>query len=146
MFYHAYIESVLLYGTAAWFGNLTLTLRSQVKHLVHTAIKVVGTRVYTPLQSTFNKIVLRLAKKITLDPCHVLYAEFELLPSGRCYRMPRFRHKCNKNDFVPLATGLFNSNVKDIRIWLLTNAGILLCGLSVLPKTIFPYKGSKVNL
>lgn len=76
MFYHACIESVFLYGTAAWFGNLTLTLRSQVKRLVHTAIKVVGTGVYTPLPSTFSKIVLRLAKKMTLDPCHVLYAEF----------------------------------------------------------------------
>ncbi len=78
-------------------------------------MKMVGMGVYQPLQSTFSKIVLRQAKKMTLDPCHVLYAEFELLPSGRCYRTPRFRYKCYKNYFVPLATGLLNSNVKYLR-------------------------------
>lgn len=141
MFYHACIVSVLLYGRTAWFGNLTVTFRSQVNCLVHTAMKVVGMGVYPPLESTFGKIFLRQAKKMTLDPCHVLYTEFELLPSGPRYRTQRFRYKRYKNSFVPLAIGLLNSNVKNVRTRLLTNAEILLHGLSVLPKTNFPYEG-----
>ncbi len=31
LFYHACIESILLYGIAAWFGNLKVTLKSSVE-------------------------------------------------------------------------------------------------------------------
>ncbi len=33
------IESVLGYGIVAWFGNISVKLKSQINRLVHTAMK-----------------------------------------------------------------------------------------------------------
>ncbi len=66
LFYHACIESILLYGIAAWFGNLKVTLRSQLNRLVCTAMKVVGLGVYPNFQTIFDKVILKQAMKMTL--------------------------------------------------------------------------------
>ncbi len=50
----------------AWFGNLTVFFRSQLNRLVHTAMKVVGLGVYPNLQSIFDKIIFKQARKMTL--------------------------------------------------------------------------------
>ncbi len=68
---------------AAWFGNLKVTLRSQLNRLVCTAMKVVGLGVYPNFQTIFDKVILKQAMKMTQDPSHVFQREFELLPSGR---------------------------------------------------------------
>ncbi len=51
-------------------------------------MKVMGVREYPSLQTLFEKTIVKQARKIIADPSHVLYSEYELLPSGRCYRVP----------------------------------------------------------
>ncbi len=131
LFYHACIESILLYGIADCFGNLKVTLRSQLNRLVCTAMKVVGLGIYPNFQSIFDKVILKQAMKMTRDPSHVLQREFELLPSGRCFRSPMSRYNCYKNSFVPLATRLLNSNSSDKTVWLLSLMLVFFFGYAV---------------
>ncbi len=131
LFYHACIESILLYGIADCFDNLKFTLRSQLNRLVCTAMKVVGLGIYPNLQSIFDKVILKQAMKMTRDPSHVLQREFELLPSGRCFRSPMSRYNCYKNSFVPLATRLLNSNSSDKTVWLLLLMLVFFFGYAV---------------
>ncbi len=83
LFYQAVIESVLRYGIVAWFGNISVKLKSQINRLVHTAMKAMGVREYPSLQTLFEKTIVKQARKIIAFPSHVLYSEYELLPSGR---------------------------------------------------------------
>lgn len=110
------IESVLRYGTVAWFGNLSVKLKSQINRLVHTAMKVMGVRDYPFLQTLFEKTIVKQSRKIIADPSHVLYSEYELLPSGRRYRVPtKYRKRYlirYKNSFIPLSVNLLNSGQK----------------------------------
>ena len=88
LFYRAVIESIFRYAICVWFGNLTVKSKSQINRLAHTALKVMGVREHPTLQAIFEETVLRQARKIVADPSHVLYSEYELLPSGRRYRVP----------------------------------------------------------
>ena len=115
LFYRAVIESVFRYAISVWFGNLTLTWKSQINRLAHTAMKVMGVRGHSTLQTIFEETVLRNAKKIIADPSHILYSEYELLPSGRRYRVPvknRNRHLNRyKFSFIPISVKLVNSDM-----------------------------------
>lgn len=63
LFYTAVIESILRYGISVWYGNLNASPKAQVNRLVCTAMKVMGEQ----------------ARRIIIDPCHVLYSEYDLL-------------------------------------------------------------------
>lgn len=82
LFYHAVIESILRYRISAWLGNISVKLKSQINRLVHTTMKVMGVREHPSLQVLFEKTIVSQAWKIIADPSHVLYSEYELLPSG----------------------------------------------------------------
>lgn len=47
-----------------------------------------------------TKRTLRLAEKITLDLCHILHEEYQLLPSGRRFRVSDCSRNKYKNSFV----------------------------------------------
>ena len=72
-----------------------------------------GVREHPTLQAIFEETVLRQARKIVADPSHVLNSEYELLPSGRRYRVPVKNKKRYLNrykfSFVPLSITLLNS-------------------------------------
>lgn len=42
------------------------------------------------LQSAYKQATLRQANRIVTDPSHVLHTEYQLLLSGRRFRVPRF--------------------------------------------------------
>lgn len=46
------------------------------------------------------------------DRRHLLHKEFELLPSGRRFKVPRCESKDCKNSFVPAAVTLMNKQEK----------------------------------
>jgi len=50
LFYYAVVGSLLNYGMQAWYGKLSVQLKSQLARLVKTAMKVMGVREYTSLQ------------------------------------------------------------------------------------------------
>ncbi len=51
--------------------------------MIHTAWKIIGAKEQTSLQIIYEQAILRQANTIICDPSHVLYTEYELLPSGR---------------------------------------------------------------
>ena len=113
IFYRAIIESVIRYGIPAWYGNLSIKLKAQINKLTNVAMKLVGIRQYKNAQEMFEEAVLQLAQKIIADPEHVLHAEYQLLPSGRRYRVPmtgnrRYLNRF-KRSFVPLSITLLNA-------------------------------------
>ena len=108
LFYRAALESIIRYGIAAWYGNLTVQSRSQIAGLVRTAMKIMGVRNHPSLQMLYEQSVARQAQKIVSDPTHILHHEFQLLPSGRRFRVPRTRLNRYKNSFLSTSIKLLN--------------------------------------
>ncbi len=82
--------------------------------MIHTAWKIIGVKEQTPLQIIYEQATLRQANKIVCDPSHVLYTEYELLPSGRRFRAPRCRLNRFKNSFIPVSIKLLNSGIMEL--------------------------------
>ena len=111
-FYRASIESILRYGISSWFGNLTVAYKSQIARLVSMAGKIMGmsTPPNTP-KSIFDQAVMRQARNIMSDPLHVLNPEYDLLPSGRRYRIPWCEYNRYKHSFIPLSITMLNQRL-----------------------------------
>ncbi len=108
LFYQAVIGSVLHYGYTVWFGNITVQSKAKLARLVKTAMGIIGKREYQTLESSYEHSVLKEVTKILSDPSHSLYSEYELLPSGRRYRLPMCRYIRFKKSFVPTSIRLLN--------------------------------------
>ena len=111
LFYRANIESVIRYGITTWFGNLSVTLKSQLQSLVKRAGKIIGTQPPCSLQDIFDLTVRKQGLKITRDPSHILYDEYKLLPSGRRYMTLRCKLNRYKFSFVPLSIQVLNKTL-----------------------------------
>ena len=59
-------------------------------------------------QAIFEQTVVRQAKNIISDPSHVLNSEYELMRSGRRYRMPQCKYNRFKHSFIPLSIKMLN--------------------------------------
>ena len=56
----------------------------------------------------FDKRVLKKAHSLLAGEAHPLHHEFELLPSGSQYRLPRMRTNRFSGSFIPYAISLLN--------------------------------------
>ncbi|XDV36635.1 hypothetical protein PO909_006381 [Leuciscus waleckii] len=108
IFYRATIESILRYGITSWFGNLTVKTKGQIFNLVRTAGKIMGTPAPLNPQEFFEQAIFNQAKNTVSDNSHVLFPEFDLLNSGKRYRVPLCKYNRYKRSFVPLAIKLLN--------------------------------------
>lgn len=113
IFYKSVFVSIIRYGITAWFGNLTVQLKSKLVRLIEVALKIIGATGQPILQDIFDQATLKLASKIVVDPTHVLYNDFELLLYGMRkakYRVPMGHRNLNrfKKSFVPLAINMLN--------------------------------------
>ena len=70
-----------------------------------------GVRQHPTLQTVFDETIIRQAQKIISDPTHVLHPEYQLLPSGRRFRVPQCRLNRFKNSFVPLSIKALNGKL-----------------------------------
>ena len=68
---------------------------------INRATKLLGNEALPTLQDVFHKSVQKLALKRSTDPTHVLHSQYELLPSGRRYRVHKCRTNRYKHSFVP---------------------------------------------
>lgn len=96
LFYHAVIESIIHYGYTVWFGNITVQSKAKLACLVKMAMKIIGKRQYQSLEYSYEQSIIKEGTKIVSDPSHNLNTEYELLPSGRRYRLPVCRYNCFK--------------------------------------------------
>ena len=106
--YKSLIESIITFNITAWYGNLTVRNKTKLGRVVQTASKIIG-RPQTSLNDLYNRFLLRKAILIVNDEIHPLNEHFNLLPSGRRYRVPRCRVNIYKNSFTPSAIAILNS-------------------------------------
>lgn len=102
MAYRGLVESILQFNIAAWYGNLNVRQKNKLSSIMKTAGKVVG-KPHLQLGELFNGAVVRKARQISGDTLHPLHSQFELLPSGRKFRVPRVSRNIYKKSFIPYA-------------------------------------------
>ncbi|KAL0148310.1 hypothetical protein M9458_056372 [Cirrhinus mrigala] len=107
-FYTAVIESVLCTSVTVWFGAATKLDTRRLQRMVRTTERIIGAPLPT-LQELYTSRVRKRAQKITLDPSHLCYPLFELLPSGQRYKATNTRTARHKNSFFPRAIYFMNS-------------------------------------
>lgn len=108
IFYRATIESVLRYGITSWFGNILVKSKTQINNLVKTAGKIMGAPAPLSPQELYDQAVGRQTRSLLSDQTHPLYPEYQLLQSGRRYRVPLCKHNRYKHSFVPVSVKQVN--------------------------------------
>ena len=109
LFYRANMESIIRYGITTWLGNLSVKLKTQLQNLIQRAGKIIGMQPPCPLQEIFERTLIKQGQKISQDPTHILHKEYEMLPSGRRYRVPNCKLNRYKFSFVPLSIKALNT-------------------------------------
>lgn len=108
LFYQSVFESLIRYCITAWYGNLTVQFKSKLARLVHLAQKITGGEEKRTIQELYEASISRQAKRIVSDDTHILYKYFNLLPSGRRFRVLLCKSNRYKNSFVPTAIKILN--------------------------------------
>lgn len=70
-FYHAVLESIIRYGMTAWFGSLSVHVKSKLQRLVQGAMKVLGRTETLPHRVVYEQCVHRQAQRVLLDPSEI---------------------------------------------------------------------------
>jgi hypothetical protein len=107
-FYTSFIESLLTFSFICWYGGLCVKSKNVLERVVNVCGKIVGVR-QESLTVLYERRVVRKASCIILDSSHVLAHHFEVLPSGRRYRTPKFRILRTKNSFIPRSIAFLNT-------------------------------------
>ena len=107
LFYRAFIESIVSFSLVSWFGSLSIKNRNSLNQVVKWSSKLIGETHLNPA-SLYTRQVQRITESILNHRLHPLHKEFQLLPSGKRFLVPRFKTKRFKNSFVPAAITLKN--------------------------------------
>ena len=66
----------------------------------------------TPISKQISQHTLvRQAQQICSDATHVLHSEYQLLPSGKCYRIPKSKLSRYKYSFITLSIKELNQHM-----------------------------------
>jgi hypothetical protein len=106
-FYRCFIESVLTFSFICWYGGLRVKNKSVLNKVVNVCNRVAGVK-HACLDDLYECRVRQKAGKIVSDSGHVLARHYELLPSGRRLRTPKFKTLRTKNSFIPSSIHLLN--------------------------------------
>jgi len=83
-------------------------LKTKLYNQLKICSKIIGQPLEKLYDLAYHNNLLRLANTIISNPLHILHKEFELLPSNRRYRVPRFNKVRLKHSFVHQATIALN--------------------------------------
>lgn len=61
LFYHAVLESTIRYEITAWYGNLSVQLKTHINRLVQHAMKIMGDKDHPSLQTIYEQSIMRQA-------------------------------------------------------------------------------------
>ena len=87
---------------SAWFGSLFLVPKNLLVSLVKVASKIIGSWQVQP-SDLYKKMVSRRANAILSSQDHPLREQFEILPSGRRFRVPKCETNRMRSTFIPSA-------------------------------------------
>ena len=108
-FYLSFIESLITFSFICWYNGLTLKDKNSLNGIVKVCSKIIGVR-QRDLGSLWEKQVAQKARKILVQPEHILASEFSLMPSGRRYTVPPRKTNRYAKSFIPSAISLLNAN------------------------------------
>ena len=109
-FFNAVISPVLMYACVAFFGLLSKQLKYEFNRPCRVCIKLIKRQeVVNENETHYKSCVINLANKIRRDNTHPLHDFYELLPSGRRYRVPFTRTQRFKNTFLPISVNILNN-------------------------------------
>ena len=106
-FYRCFIESVLTFGFLCWFEGLSVKNKNVLNRVVNVCGKVVGES-QESLGALYESRVARKAKAIVRDSSHILAQHYQLLPSGRRFRVPKLSTVRAKKSFIPTSIQILN--------------------------------------
>ena len=107
-FYRSSIESLLTYCITVWYGSCTAADRERLQRGVKAAQRIIGCPLPS-LTDIYTSRCLSRATNIIKDSSHPGSDLFDLLPSGRRYRVIRSKTNRMKNSFSPKAITTLNS-------------------------------------
>ena len=107
-FYRSTVESVLTYCITVWYASCTAKDKRRLQGVIKSAQNIIGCPLPS-LEDIANSRGLKRARNITLDPSHPGRCLFNLLPSGRRYRVLRSRTNRLRDTFYPWAIRLLNT-------------------------------------
>ncbi len=91
--YKSIVESVLTFHLLAWYKHLNCRLKNKLSRIVSSAHKIIG-RPQNQLTQLYVERTKKKTRVILADGSHPLFSQFELLKSGRRYRVPLAKKKC----------------------------------------------------
>ena len=107
VFYHSFVESILCFCSVAWYFSLSVVNKNKLHKIINMASKIAC----QPLNSMAMTVEARVVKKantICEDLSHPLQQAYELLPSGRRFRMPSFKTNRARQSFIPTSISMLN--------------------------------------
>ena len=110
LFYHSFVESMLLFCCVAWYLSLSVTNKNKLSKIVNMASKVAGQKLDS-MATTCERRVLKKGQAINEDESHPLHQAYELLPSGRRFRLPSFQTNRASRSFIPTTITLMNKEL-----------------------------------
>ena len=106
-FYRCSIESILTYCICVWYTSATAAQRKKLQRVINTAQTIVGCPLPT-LEELYRSRCLKKTQNILKDTSHPGHPLFELLPSGRRYRVIKSGTSRFSNSFYPTAVVTLN--------------------------------------
>ena len=106
MFYKTCIQSVITFNFLSWFNNLSIKNKSKILKIVNIANKITGVQTY--LELFYVDQVKNKVDNIVSDSSHILFNEYQYLPSGRRLRVPKSKSNRYRQSFVPSSVMLYN--------------------------------------
>ena len=106
-FYRCFIESVITFSFVCWYGSLNVKNKNVLNRLVNVCGKIVGEK-QESMNVLYEKRVKVKGQRIASDCSHGMCKFYELLPSGRRFRIPKLKTLRCKNSFIPMSINFMN--------------------------------------
>ena len=102
LFYEATIPSLSLYACAVFYGLLTNKIKTDLEkpECITECLIQRSQLTLKDFDSLYHDVALRLVEKILKNKLHPLNKQFEYLPSGQRYRVPRMKTARFKDTFI----------------------------------------------
>ncbi len=107
LFYCSFVDSILTFCFIAWYFSLSVNNKNKVHKIINTSNNCNGQR-QNSMTTTCESRAVRKGRAIIRDVTHPLFGAYELLPSGRYYKVLPLRTNRAHRLFIPTSDALMN--------------------------------------
>ena len=102
VFHDSFVKSAVTFGLVWWRGYFSVKNREKLNRIYTISCKIaMCCTPDTSLEQLYKSRTLQMATNILFEPTHFLHDCYELLPSGRRYRMPTVKTQRALKSFIP---------------------------------------------